>query len=565
MHDGAVETRPRSSAELTNVLAAPPRVAVARLHWLEWAVPASAALSLLIGTVVSSVKKPLWYDEILTKTLLTDSSLSHMFASMAAGAEAAPPFYHLLARAWIMLFGSGDLAIRLFSWIGFALAAFVVWRLLRSAFDRRASAIGLLAVFCGSLTVLQQTVEVRFYGTLTAVAALCLLLALATMGSAVPSRRLLVGTALAHGGLVLCHFFGFAYSGAILAAIVVWDVRLRRFRPRAYGAVLVGWLAYAPWVGPTLSQAAMGKPRNWTPIPGVPELFDAFGFQIPLLPPLLLGVVFLAALEDARRRRSPAAGGTAPMSSARLMLLHLAYALIAIIPLVFVFSRVAVSLFLGRYLLPASIAVSIVLAEVVTRVAARRESAGREAWWTRAGYAVLAATLVAFPIYRAVSTHPRARPGVDLETTSVAGAPLTSLPIAVESNVAFLPLAYYSPVKPGSYVFPLDWEAAIDPEAAIGAPMETKGMQVFQRQGYFAASIVDGTAFLCAHPRFAVIDSPQHMWFERRILADPAFATERVGEHRTIHGTFVIRTVERRPGASPAGCATGARPGADAG
>jgi hypothetical protein len=523
---------------------------------IDWLLPFCASLSLLVACVVISDKKPMWYDELLTRTLLTDPSLSHMLKAMASGAEAAPPFYHFLARAWIALFGSSPLSIRLMSWAGFSVAIGVCWRILRSAFDRVAAAFALLAFFCGSLTVLQQVAEIRFYGLLTALVSTGVLLSYAAMQREQPSLRLLVCMSLLHACLVLCHFFGFVYSGVLLCALVVWDLGQRRLRPRVYLAVFAGWLAYLPWVAPTLSQARMGGEQgNWTPIPGIPELLAALGFQIPLLPLLLWAVLLISVLSDMQGDSEAALSTSEAVGSSRLALVHIAYALIAVVPLVFVFSRVAVSLFLDRYLLPAGFGCSILLAELVTRL--RTRSSSRSGWTTiaRVGFAILAAVLLANPLYRAVTFHVVPRPGAAVEAMQVNGEPVTDLPIAVESNLAFLPLVYYAPQRRATYFFVVDSEVAKDPRNILGAPMENKAMQVFRQQGYFSKQIVDGADFLCANARFAVIDDRHHMWTEQRVLSDSAFATIAIGTFSTMHDSYIVRAVTRRADRIPAGCA----------
>jgi hypothetical protein len=524
----------------------------------DWLVPGAASLSLLVACIVVSGKKPLWYDEILTRMLLTDPSLSHMLDAMADGAESAPPLYHLIGRVWVTLFGGGALPLRMMSWLGFTIAIAVTWRVLRSAFGTRASAVGLLAVFCGSMTVLQQDAEVRFYGLLTALVATSAAVSLSVMQRERPSKALLVGSAAVNAALVLCHFFGFVYSGSLLAAQMAWDARQGRFRPIVYASVLLGWLAYTPWIGPTLSQAAMGKPHNWVPIPGIPDLLSAFAFQIPLLPLVILAILFLAALTVTPSEQATVGPPTLPVGGRRLSMLYVAFALIAVVPVVFLFSRITVSLFLDRYFLPAAIGWCIILADLATRAYETTRSPAVEAWPVRFGWGALLALLLVYPVYRAVSADRIPKPGSELNGITVAGKPVTALPIAVESALLFLPLIHYAPSDNSPYFFVVDWEAALDSHSSPSATIETKGMRVFRRQGFFAEHIVEGTTFLCEHPLFAVLDGAHYQWAERRVLNDSAFVSHVAGGFRTMHDTVTVRIAERRPGHTPVGCAPNA-------
>src|SRR5687768_17500947 len=104
-------------------------------------VPGAAAAAVLGASLIFSAKKPLWYDEIFSWNLISDSSVSHMLGAMRDGAEAAPPLYHFIARGWAAVFGNGASSLRLLSALCICAAILVLWRLLRSAYGIWASAI----------------------------------------------------------------------------------------------------------------------------------------------------------------------------------------------------------------------------------------------------------------------------------------------------------------------------------------------------------------------------------------------------------------------------------------
>jgi hypothetical protein len=139
---------------------------------------------------------------------------------------------------------------------------------------------------------------------------------------------------------------------------------------------------------------------------------------------------------------------------------------------------------------------------------------------------------------------------------TIDGNTLSRYPVVVESNLTFLPFAYYAASNGSPFVFVVDSETAADPRAILGAGMETKAMEVFRRNGYWSTRIVDGARFLCSNERFSVIDDPQHFWFERRVIGDSAFVWRDVGEFSTMHGSYSVRFVERRTGRIPSGCAS---------
>jgi hypothetical protein len=526
----------------------------------DYAAPAALVVAIVAAAALLSTKRWLWYDEIVTVNLLTDPSVGHMLEAMADGAEAAPPLYHFLARGWAILFGDGRHALRLFSAVGMAAAAVVIWSRLRIAFGLRAAAVGALTAFCGSLVVAQQASVIRFYGIYMAAAAVCTWLAHASMTDDAPPRTVrLVALAAAHATLVLSHLFGFFYSGALLVAMVAWDLWHGRRQVAVYASVVIGWLAYLPWVGSTYRQAQMGKPHNWLAAPVLAELVDVYQFRIALLPLVVLAVVFLSAWQTRGGAGAPDAAVSAmavpDAPSRRRAMVLLAGALMLVPVGVFVISRLVTAVFLDRYLLPSTFGWAIVIAYLV-RVLGRRESAhgsrsGVAPWVTLCGL------LAAYPVYLAARAHPGARPGdqaAAILRDSLGGA---RMPVAVEEALQFLPLEYYARGTPQEYRFVLDWDSALDPRSHLAATMQYKGMRIYRRVGYLDPhEVEDARSFLCREEPFVVADNAHYGWVDRRITSSEQFITRVLGSYGDPHGEVILRWVQRRvpcsaPGAAP--------------
>ncbi len=143
-------------------------------HWKDVALIAAAAATLFIATVIVSGKRPLWYDEVFSWTLVTDPSFRHMLHALHVAAESPPGLYHMLARGWLAVAGHSVLALRLFSTFAVVVALITIWTTLRRAFSLRATALGVLTVFCTSAMMLLHSAEARFYPLFVACAALCI-------------------------------------------------------------------------------------------------------------------------------------------------------------------------------------------------------------------------------------------------------------------------------------------------------------------------------------------------------------------------------------------------------
>jgi hypothetical protein len=157
-----------------------------------------------------------------------------------------PPLYHLVLRAWVDLFGEGDLATRNLSWL-FALAAIP---LLFDAVRRTAGPWrGLLAAAFMALAPAGSdfSQEVRPYTMLLFLGcALCdVLIAIGQTG---PSILKLALVALATAALPLTHYFS---AGAILGAGIFASICFRGcLRKQTIASILAGLLLAALLWGP---------------------------------------------------------------------------------------------------------------------------------------------------------------------------------------------------------------------------------------------------------------------------------------------------------------------------
>ncbi|MFP5501885.1 MAG: glycosyltransferase family 39 protein, partial [Candidatus Sericytochromatia bacterium] len=339
----------------------------------RFAVPALAALSLLVSCLLISPKKLFWFDEIASYLLASAPSVPRLLAAVADQTDTAPPLFHLIIWGWTRLFPPGELSLRLVSAFGMAIALLVLWRTMARTYAFWPVALGVLNAFCLSTLLLLQNAEARFYGVFVALTAMALW-AYDRLGRE-ESWKLLAANALLHAALVLVHVYGFFYSGALLGAFVVRDLAAGKLKPRVYLTVLAGWLAFVPWIPSYRWQMQVGQPHSWMPVPTPEMLMAAYSFSLPL-PLILIGLFFVGALFTLARQRGASEAPAAPEARHESSLWIAAFALLTVPVAAWVFSRLAFPIFQDRYTLPALASWAILFAALASRLLPARPFEG---------------------------------------------------------------------------------------------------------------------------------------------------------------------------------------------
>lgn len=544
MHSQPVRTSPEtidSSAEAQVIRPSAP-VPPPTLRIVDWFIVAAAICALAWLCVVCSARRAFWTDEIFSWMMVSDPSLAHMMHSVAHAADGGGPLYYLLAWPWAHLFGSSELSLRLFSTFGFIVALAVMWCTLRRSHGVRATAFGTLTTFCTSPLLLAQVAEARFYGLMTALAALAVAAFAATANAKTISRKVIVWTALAHASLTLSHILGILYSGLVLAALLVWDTLHHRWRPRAYVAIAASWTALLLWVKPFMRLAELGKPRGWIPMPTLSSLLSMYDLQSWLWPALLLTLIALATLSH----RGVSAPETLPCQTRdeRTGLVLVGFLIVQTPAVLYVISHIAQPLLIQRYLAPASVGFAILLTQLASMLEVRVE-VDTISGVVCAVWVLLIIGLLVYPVVHAHRSSPR-----DAANTAVEALVPHGVPIVVEDIHSFFPLLFYTRQQGRPYYFALDWPLAISPQGSRDAPYVYKQLKVWKDLGYWSDRLTESNELLCSCSEFAVIDSPRLPWFEERIAARPDFEYQRMGSLR--EGTVWLVRWEK--GAKPGFC-----------
>src|SRR5262249_48595960 len=126
-------------------------------------------------------------------------------------------------------------ALCCFSSAAIGFAALTGWISLRTVYDIRSTAIGILTVFGTSALILDQNAEARMYGLFLVIASLLILQFQLNNRTEAHSRGLLASNACINGALVQTHLFGILYSGVFLIAQMGFDRSRGIVRAGHYG------------------------------------------------------------------------------------------------------------------------------------------------------------------------------------------------------------------------------------------------------------------------------------------------------------------------------------------
>ena len=218
-------------------------------------------------------------DEIFTWKEVSDRSLWHLYSAIQHGADGGQPLFYTTVWPWAKAFGSGVLALRLYSSVAMCAALLVTWRTIRRYYGVWATAFGVLTIWGTSGTLLEQNAEARFYGLYMLAVAVTINLYTRLVARPQPSRLLLVLAFFSQAALVLTHVLGLIYSGLIVLVLVLSDTWKGRLRLKVYLSYAAGWLALLVWLPAIRASMAAGKPHGWIPLPRLGTVLNSYFFQ----------------------------------------------------------------------------------------------------------------------------------------------------------------------------------------------------------------------------------------------------------------------------------------------
>lgn len=462
----------------------------------------------LTVTCVLSRGRIVWEDETLGWMLLHDPSWHHMIQAWKAGADGGGFAFYLTGRGWFRLFGSTDLAFRLYSSTCFGFAFAATWMAARRFYGAGVVALALFNTWFFSPPFTMHMREGRFYGLLILGVSLAFWLALVLADVPEPTpRKFYALTFLVHGLLTTSHLLGVVFSVFLLGSVVVMDRLEHRSRPLLYLSGALAWLLLVPERANIIASADVGKPHFWT---GPPNRWDVLGVYTASSPEITIVLFALLCLVGSgvlwRLRSSPENLLRAAYRERRPV--YIVTGALLLVPVAFVLEGlVSAWLFNNRYLLPITVAVVYLTTEGLqllrslapVRLFERHASPVR--WLGGAAVAGWAALLL-FWVFHHVKEFSPSAPEYTAELTALLPK---GVPVVCEDAFTFTELIGRQHGSGVRYTFLLDWAQSISPSAPKLEITQYHLMEIWKKVGYFSGSIEPFDEFLGRNSTFFVV------------------------------------------------------------
>jgi hypothetical protein len=435
----------------------------------DWFFPVLLGGLLFARAVIYNGNRQLWADEILS-WYPANATFGRMLVSTADTINGSPPLYFVLAWFWTALCGKSGLALRLFSTLWTVTAICLMSTALRRAYGRLAAAAAWLVVVTDPEFLANSSIA-RFHTLIVAEVALAILLYQRIVEQERPSRRLLLANASVHAAIVLTHYVGPLYSGAVLGGFVLTGLVRRKNTLPGVLSVVVGWLAFVPWIPAFIRHQTLGKPKVWIPVPTREQLrvfyVGIWGELSDLVRPVAfcaLGALLVITLLALFERRAPLPAPTEPARRRELPLLLVAFCLLLVpVAVYFLSTRPnGTSIFRYTYFIPCALGSTILAAHLASRAIAL-------CFAIPSGIVrhALAAVLGLLLVQRTLETGKKMLHDVSVEALGCEQRPqdfpasyVPGEPVVIEHIHDFLNMVYYSN-DPSRYRFAVDQEVGI--------------------------------------------------------------------------------------------------------
>ena len=225
---------------------------------LAFTTGAVALYAVAVGSL--AVRDPLWNDELYTWYFARLPTFGDVWRELATGVEQLPPFYYLIERTSLWLFGENDLALRLPSLLGMLLAGVCLFVVVA----RRTNGwYGVLAVLIPSASgAFRYAWEARPYALVLGFAAAALL-AHQSRADRIRPRLAAIALACALAAAAAVHYYGVLIVLPIAAAeLVRWRGRRRVDWPVL--AALAAPLVPLAFASPLIADARKYSGNFWT-------------------------------------------------------------------------------------------------------------------------------------------------------------------------------------------------------------------------------------------------------------------------------------------------------------
>ena len=504
---------------------------------------ATVAAVFVTALSLRCARDELSYDELITRRLATDTSVTHMINAVGDRVERNPPLYFVIAWGWSRVFGASEMSLRALSTTFVFLAVIVLRSWLRRRLGTWPATLAVSATLMSSLLVVTEANNARYYGLLVLLVAVALVWIDRLHDQRHdrrPSVAWWIGQVLIHAALCYTHVFGGVYSGFLLVALFVDDRVCSRRRLSVYASFVAGWALFLPWLPALRRQLATGSTESWIRPKGLLGLetvmTQEIGGRIIIALALVGGLVALDRSSRGARHTQTEDGdvkndGDHTDATSFVDDRSLAFfgAMLAVGPpiVMFVFSQLVAPILVGRYFVAGIVGWCVVVAMSLRRIMTPTFDLGRV---TTVGLTLVFIALPAWPIQKLarLSDFESLIAGKALERLGEVARENPGLPLVTEHPHIYLRLRHYLPETTNKLV--LDWEASVNQGTNPNAANDYRLMEALRRN-YPDENIVDSTEFM-AHPTtktgFLFLQTSGFRWAQTHLYGRPEWKIKKI-------------------------------------
>jgi hypothetical protein len=447
------------------------------------------AAAYLAAALALASQKLVWYDEVFTYYFAHFPSLGQVWSELKMGDDPTPPFFYVLTRTFVAIFGSSEVSIRLPEALAFVLMGAALYTLVAKRSRPRYGLVAVLFVLASG--VYGYAYEARPYGLPLGFAAVALLCWQLAADADRYRRPALVGLGAGLAAAVACHYYAVLILIPLGLGELVRSLYWKRLDIWVWLAFSAALLPLA--VGVPLIQAATKVTATFWARPG---WLDVPSFYVEVLRGKLAAfggcVIALAGLEVFRQSRGP----RCPESLKESLPLHELVALLGFVLLPLfgvVLGKLVTGAYTVRYAVPAVLGIGALVAFAAYRLDQRYAFVG-----------VLLVGLLAVSFVRQVA---HAFPGVIHDAKDqrdvlrfLAAANRPGLPIVIASTQDYTELTYAGAKRGrGRFIYLVDRQSAL---RSFGT--DTVELNMLELRRISPSDVRDYHGFLASHRNFLV-------------------------------------------------------------
>jgi hypothetical protein len=490
----------------------PVRVAVSREFGPRKSIAALLFILLTVTgfSVLHSIAKPFWYDEICTVIVARLPGGSAIWKALDHAADGNPPYIYLVSRRSRQLIPDDHFGYRLPSILGLLVTVSCIYAILSKRVRRLSALVGATFVLCTALAA--YAYEARPYSLLVA----CVALAIVAWQRIDDSRLYPLLLAIALAAAVSLHYYAIFVWPVFVSAEMSFWIFHRRFRIGAWASFLAGALPFFLIVGLLLRLRQCYGAHFWAH-PSLKQDFLVFDWLfasgghwgLPFVVGITLIFAYLTFAKKGTVSPAPqaAALNVLPIEEQTLILVLLWLPVIIVVA-----TKVGHGGLSDRYMLPAVLGGALALGYLVDRVPVAARIFLLICFLMN--YVSTSAILVGQALkgsllqQRTAATH-EAKGFIDQYDQ-------TGLPIVISDGIRYLPMAYYTPADIRRNVYFVS-----DPPAALtftDLHSDSVDLALLVLRRYFSLQVVDYTDFTSTHQEFLLVTDPGNLeWWPARL------------------------------------------------